>query len=139
MKNELYIKASITNCPELAVMNKQLIIDEEHSNKMSVHELENRMINFISEGYEAYLLLEDSITAGYCLFRPEIDHIYIRQFFIKSEYRRKGAGKRFITWMKHNVWKEKELVIDVLCNNTNGIDFWRSIGFLDYCITMKMK
>ena len=139
MKNESYIKASKVNCPELAVMNKQLIVDEGHSNKMSVHELENRMINFISENYEAYLLIEDSITAGYCLFRPEVDHIYIRQLFIKSEHRRKGAGKRFINCMKYNVCKEEELVIEVLCNNRNGVNFWRSIGFLDYCITMKMK
>ena len=139
MKNESYIKASKNDCSELAVMNKQLIIDEGHSNKMNVPELENRMIKFISEDYVAYLAKDDSTTTGYCLFRPEIDHIYIRQLFIKSEYRRNGSGKRFIEWMKCNIWKNKELVIEVLSKNIIGINFWRSIGFTDYCITMKMK
>ena len=139
MKNETYIKASELDCSELAIMNKQLIIDEGHSNKMNVNELENRMIEFISGSYEAYLIKENSTTTGYCLFKFEIGHVYIRQLFIKSEHRRNRAGTRFIYWMKSNVWKNKELVIEVLSNNTIGINFWRSIGFVDYCITMKMK
>jgi ribosomal protein S18 acetylase RimI-like enzyme len=139
MDAETYVLATIADCPELAQMNKQLIIDEGHSNPMTVDQLEQRMAGFLSAKYRAFILKAGAETVGYCLYRPEDDRIYIRQFFIKKEYRRTGAGRRFIQWMKDNVWPGPELVLEVLSRNTAGIRFWRSLGFADYCITMKMK
>jgi hypothetical protein len=28
--------------------------------------------------------------------------------------------------------------MEVLCENSAGIDFWRAIGFRDYCLTMEL-
>jgi len=28
--------------------------------------------------------------------------------------------------------------VDVLCGNTAGIDFWRSVGYRDYSLTMEI-
>lgn len=51
--------------PQLALMNKHLIEDEESNNPMSIAELESRMSGFINNGYNAYFFIENEIVLGY--------------------------------------------------------------------------
>jgi GNAT superfamily N-acetyltransferase len=79
----------------LAVLNKQLIEDEQHDNKMNVEQLRERMKGFIHSDYKAYLFEENSKTIGYALVNHTRHPLYLRQFFICRDVRRKGYGRTF--------------------------------------------
>ncbi len=122
----------------LATMNHQLIRDEGHRNAMSVPELEARMRGWLAGEYQAVLFEDEQGTAGYALFKREPDWIYLRQFFVQPERRRFGIGKAAMNWLLENVWKDAPRIrLEVLVGNSQGIEFWRSVGFADYCLTME--
>lgn len=132
--------ANQADVPWLARMNKQLIRDENHRNKMAVPELEQRMADFLRADYSAVIVTCARHDIGYALYRPDEYGIYLRQLFIKSDMRRKGIGRRVIEWLKNNPWKGcKRIRTDVLVGNPSAIDFWKAVGFADYCITMEME
>lgn len=124
----------------LAQMNAELIHDEGHRTRMTMPELEGRMATWLGEGYVAVLFEESESPVGYALFKPEPEWVYLRQFFVAPEYRRRGIGKSAMQWLRTNPWKRQERArLDVLIGNVEGIAFWRSLGFQDYCVTMEMS
>ena len=78
----VYREARVTDIPIIAKMNKQLIVDENHSNPMGVNELEIRMGKWLKADYSAFVVELNNHIQGYCLFRDDGDYIYIRQLFI---------------------------------------------------------
>jgi len=124
----------------LARMNQQLIRDEGHRNKMSLVELEQRMSDFLRNEYEAVIVSSGRNNIGYVLYRKEPEWLYLRQIFVIDKMRRKGIGRRIIKWLRDNPWKNcKTIRTDVLVDNTIGTNFWKAVGFKDYCITMEME
>jgi len=124
----------------LAMMNRELIRDEGHRNKMSLSELEQRMSDFLRNEYEAVIVSSGRNDIGYVLYRKEPEWLYLRQIFVIDKMRRKGIGRRIIKWLRDNPWKDcKTIRTDVLVDNTIGISFWKTVGFKDYCITMEME
>jgi GNAT superfamily N-acetyltransferase len=122
-----------------AELNYQLIRDEGHRSRMTVSELEGRMRAWLDGGeYKAHVFQSDSSIIGYTLYREEDEAIYIRQFFVRPDFRRQGHGRRAFEWLAQHVWHDRRLSLDVLVENHSGIAFWRSMGFRDYCITMEM-
>ncbi|MFD2017396.1 GNAT family N-acetyltransferase [Vibrio olivae] len=63
--------------------------------------------------------------------------IYIRQFFISSNFRGKGNGQKAFYLVRDKYWSNQKLRLDVLVNNYRGLAFWRSVGFGEYCLTME--
>ncbi|MCJ7693151.1 MAG: GNAT family N-acetyltransferase [Sedimentisphaerales bacterium] len=124
----------------LAEMNQELIRDEGHRNRMSLAELERRMSDFLEMGYSVVIAACDAVDIGYALYRQDPDWIYLRQLFIKREMRRRGICRQMIAWLKENPWKNSERIrAEVLTGNREGISFWRTVGFDEYCITMEME
>jgi len=121
----------------LAELNFQLIKDEGHSNPMSVKELKDRMACWLVSEYSAALFELNDEIIGYALWRKDTDFIYIRQFFISQSFRGKGNGKKAFELAKKHYWAQATLRLDVLVNNLQGLSFWRSVGFHDYCLTME--
>jgi len=133
-----YRIATFADVQSLAAMNHQLIRDEGHRNSMTVAELEERMRAWLAGEYQAVLIEDEVGTAGYALFKREPDWIYLRQFFVQPERRRSGIGTEAMTWLLENTWKDAPRIrLDVLVGNSGGIEFWRSLGFADYCLTME--
>jgi len=133
-----YRVATTEDVPLLAGLNKQLIEDEQHRNAMSIEELAERMARWLANGYRATIFLYNGEVIGYTLFRHEPDHVYIRQFFIARQYRRRGFGRETIEWLRGNAWKDfRRFRLDVLIGNERAIAFWRSVGFQEYCVTME--
>ena len=132
--------ATSADIPELALLNAALIRDEGHRNTMTVPQLEARMRQFFDQGHVAVLFGDDGRTTGYALWRVDDDGIYLRQFFIAEHARRRGLGREAVQWLCANAWQDAERVIlQVLLNNQRGIEFWRAVGFADYCITMERR
>ena len=54
--------------------------------------------------------------------------------------RRQGFGKIAITWLIDYEWKgEKRIRVETLINNKSAINFWRNVGFSDYCLTLEKE
>ena len=122
----------------LAQMNHRLIRDEGHRNPMSDAQLLTRMHAWLAGEYEAVVFEDDAGSAGYALFRSEPDYVSIRQFFVERPRRRQGIGRAAIEHLAKHFWKDSPRVrLDVLTNNAGAIEFWRSVGFAEYCITME--
>src|SRR5690606_6957158 len=87
--------------PVLATMNRRLIIDEGHTNSMSVPELEARMRYWLEiEENQATLIEHEETVVGYALWQPGDDWVYVRHFFIDPEHRRNGFGREAMAWLR---------------------------------------
>ena len=123
---------------QLALMNKHLIEDEKSNNPMGVAELEGRMREFISGDYNAYFFIEDEIILGYALIKHISNPLYLRQFYIEREFRRKHYGKKAFQKLMEYIQADA-IDIDVLPWNERGRLFWKNCGFDDTCISMRYQ
>jgi len=122
----------------LAKMNKQLIEDEKTNNFMDITQLENRMNDFLKSGYKAFFFLIEEEIIGYALCDMTKEPKYLRQFYIKREERRKHYGKYSFYKLLEKL-ETKEIEVDVLKWNEDGIKFWENIGFKEQWKRMKYK
>ncbi len=124
----------------LAELNQQLIQDEGHSNSMTVAELESRMRAWLVRVYTAVLFLRAGIVVGYALYRTDNAGIFLRQFFICRDERRKGYGRAAMSLLLNRVWPAGAMVsLEALCANRTAIDFWCALGFEDYALTFRRR
>lgn len=121
----------------LAEMNWHLIRDEGHRNRMAKTELEAQMTEWLDSEYEAILFEEPEQTVGYALFRRDPEYVYLRQFYIRPEYRRRGFGSTAMEWLWQHAWGGVRVRVEVLVGNAAAVSFWRSVGFRDYCLTLE--
>jgi GNAT superfamily N-acetyltransferase len=134
-----YRFATPADAPVLAEMNAQLIRDEGHRNRMTLPELEGRMAEWLQAEYRGVLFEEAGNAIGYALFRRDPDSVYLRQFFVRREARRRGVGRSALTWLRGQAWDAGTRVrVEVLVGNIDGIAYWRAVGFADYCLTLEM-
>ena len=131
-------RATIADADLLSQMNGRLIRDERHRNPMSPAELKARMEGWLAGEFQAALFEDDAGPIGYALFRFDPAHVYLRQFYIEPERRRQGHGRKAMAWLFESVFPpDRRVRLDVLIGNLVAIDFWRSVGFADYCLTME--
>jgi ribosomal protein S18 acetylase RimI-like enzyme len=134
-----YRDATIEDAHILEHLNQQLVSAEGHRTRLAGEKLVERMTQWLSSDYSAVLFSDSANIVGYALYRDDSDYIYLRQFYISTEYRRQGCGRAAIDWLRKNRWAHAPRIrIDVLVGNTTGIAFWKSVGFADYCITMEL-
>ena len=134
-----YRIATETDLDLLASWNHQLIQDEGHRNPMSVDDLKERMRGWITTDYTAVVFSISDEPVAYALFREEPNEVYLRQFFVRRDKRRQGIGREAMKLLIEKVWPtSKRLTVEVLCQNQAGIDFWRSIGYKDHCLTLEI-
>lgn len=133
-------KAGSVDIGVLAGLNLKLIRDEQHRNSMTLVELEQRMAGFLSTDYEATLFETDDDVVGFALYRAEPAHLYLRQFYVREDCRRRGIGRAAMLWLQENEWRgHSRIRLDVLTTNSAALAFWRAVGFHDYCVTMEFE
>jgi predicted acetyltransferase len=131
--------ATKRDCRMLAELNHQLIADELHRNQMSVAELEARMKNWLDEAYEAALFEAGGEVAAYALYRVQTGEIYLRHFFVVRHRRRQGIGRQAMALLRGHIWpKAERLTVSVLVHNHAAVNFWRAMGYQDYCLTLEI-
>lgn len=131
-------RASDEDLALLAEWNHQLIREEGHRNPMTVDQLADRMKKWLQNDYEA-VVFSDEEPVGYALFKREESSIYLRQFFVRRDFRRRGIGHMAFNRLRRDIWpSDIRLTVDVLCQNTGGVAFWRSVGYQDYCLTLEI-
>ena len=129
--------ASVTDVPLLAEMNKRLIEDEHHPNRMSLPELTERMASWLAEEYAAYVVREGAEITAYALLRDDGDTWYLRQLYVERSYRRQGLATALLDWLYAHVWTDKPVRLDVLAHNTGAIAFYEAYGFRVGCYRME--
>ena len=130
------IRATDEHCALLGEMNKQLIEDEGHSNPMGVEELIGRMRQWLNHEYTAYIAMIDVLPLAYSLYRDDEEYFYMRQLFVSRQHRRQRIATQLLDWMYQHIWLSKPVRLDVLIHNTAAINFYRTYGFTDYCLTL---
>ena len=131
--------ATTRDCRILAELNQQLIADELHRNRMNVAELEERMKNWLDEAYEAVVFEVGGEVAAYALYRAQAGEIYLRHFFVLRHRRRQGIGRQAMALLRGHIWpKAQRLTVSVLAHNQAGVNFWRAMGYRDYCLTLEI-
>lgn len=139
MKKEISLSITIAtekDCAELGIMNRVMADDGGANNNMTVLELQERMKEFIKTNYVAVLFVVNGERVGYSLIDKTCNPMFIRQFFIKSEYRRKGYGtaafKEILRYFNID-----QISLSVLESNIIGQKFWASCGLKPYEIIMR--
>jgi predicted acetyltransferase len=131
--------AAKRDCRLLAELNHQLIDDEGHRNQMAVTELEGRMKSWLDQDYRAVLFELDGGVVAYALYRSHADETYLRHFFVTRQRRRQGIGRAAMELLRGRIWpKTHRLTVSVLMHNEPGLQFWRAVGYRDYCLTMEI-
>jgi GNAT superfamily N-acetyltransferase len=134
-----YRSANPADVPLLAELNHQLIRDEGHRNPMTVPELEERMRGWLAGAYQAIIFEDDLGVVAYALYRDDGSGIYLRQFFVTRHRRRQGLGRRAMQILLNDIWpKQKHLTVEVLWRNRTAIEFWKAVGFSEYCLALEI-
>lgn len=132
-------KATLNDCPRLAEFNHQLIHDEGHRNPMTISELEQRMRSWLSNEYQAVIYEDEEEVVAYALFCEKEGGIYLRQLFVVRHRRSQGIGHRVVEILRSQVWpKGKRLTVEVLVANARATNFWRSVGYADYSLSLEI-
>ena len=131
--------ATLDDCSLLAELNHQLIRDEGHRNPMTVPELEQRMRGWFSDGYRAVIYEDGGEVVAYALFREQPEEIYLRQLFVVRHRRSQGIGRRAVEILRSQVWpNSRRLTVEVLVANARAVNFWRSVGYADYALSLEI-
>lgn len=131
-------KCTLDDVPQLALLNKQLIEDEKSNNPMSLKELEERMSGFLNTEYNAYFFLVENAVVGYALVKHTCEPLYLRQFLIAREYRKKRYGTEAFRLLLEYLAIDR-LDIEVLPWNERGMRFWESCGFKEISRYMRFE
>ena len=116
----------------VAQMNRRLQEDEK-SKLMTVDQIEARLQGWVaSDVYRALLFESNSEVVGYLLHAPKPDEngaIYVRQFFVEREHRRRGFGRVAFGLFREKYKEVGPIELDVFITNAAGHGFWGSMGF----------
>lgn len=123
------VPATLADVGILAKLNKRLIEDEQHPNPMDIKQLAERMSGWLHTEYRGYLVLIDDQVRGYCLYRDDGNHYYLRHLFVDRGFRRQGIATQLLDWMYAHIWTEKKVRLDVLIHNQEAIAFYQWYGF----------
>src|SRR2546428_3079393 len=88
----------------LGEWNAALIRDEGHDNPMTVAELTLRMRDWLAGEYRARIFVCEGSDAGYALYRELPEFVHLRQFYVASEWRRRGGGAAALRALRARVF-----------------------------------
>ncbi len=135
--------AMLKDVPLLAQMNRQLVEDEGHRNRMQSDSwLEKRMRSFLTGEYRAVLFDLEGRTVAYVLYTDRTEHgdtIYLRQIYVDRSCRRQGVGREVMRTLLEEIWPpDKRITVGVLQNNKAAIAFYQAIGFRPYAVELEI-
>jgi ribosomal protein S18 acetylase RimI-like enzyme len=134
--------AMLKDVPLLARMNRQLVEDEGHRNRLQTDSwLEKRMRGFLTGEYRAVMFELDGRTVAYVLYTDRTEHadtVYLRQIFVDRTCRRQGVGREVMRILLEEIWPaDKRITVGVLEDNKVAIAFYKSVGFRSYSIELE--
>jgi len=139
-------QATLGDVPVLAEMNRMLRQDELSPRTKDLAWLTERMQEWITNQMYTIVVMErgDEII-GYASFRSEVDlvdptqqNLFLRQFFIKPVYRRRGIGHAMFNRVEKEFFPQGvNITLEVLNGNIQGRSFWEALGFEAFSVTYR--
>ncbi len=121
--------ASKVDVPILAAMNRELIATEGGPASLTSGQLVTRMGAFLASGYEAHMIESGDDLIGYLLFRRDVDHVFVRQFYVAAGQRRAGVGRYAFRWLTEKLCPGERVVLQVRTGSEQVLRFWEALGF----------
>ena len=129
----IIILATKNDIPDLSVMNKHLMEDEKFDRPLNDEDLNKRWNEFLGlDRYKVILFKLKNDIIGYAVIHMDQTPLYLRHFFIKREFRRKGYGTGSFHKML-DFLNTTTMDLDVMSWNERGLQFWKSLGFTERC------
>lgn len=102
------------------------------------------------ESCKVTVLEHNSSIAAYavwCLLdrnSPELTprkRLYIDQFAVRADFRKKGLGKRLMEYLRDIAQLEncRSVDLSVWCDNTEAVTFYKSLGFSPRTVNLEIK
>ena len=121
-------ECTIKDVPLLAKLNKLFFEEEKSETNLSLPHLEARMSSYLSSHFGAFLFREGEKIVGYALCDKSKTPVYLRQFYISRDERRKGYGRQAFRLLLDKL-DIQDADIEVYHWNDIGSAFWSSLGF----------
>src|SRR5580658_10133050 len=132
-------RAALSDLELLGSLNQQLIEDEGHRSTFTLPQLSERMRGWITVEYTAMLFEYKGEIVGYALYRDEPGLIYLRQFFVRRDRRRKNLGRQAFELLRKQIWPAgKRIMVEVLIVNKAAVGFWKAVGFKEYALSLEI-
>lgn len=141
-------QATEDDITELATMNERLVTDQGSRSPYTASEYENRLRDWLRGDEWSVDVFSDpeGVTLGYAVhtvqqdcYYPDIEVVYLRQFYIDRPMRRRGIGTAAYELLARERFGNREVAVDVLATNPDGQEFWAHIGFAPYFTSMKKR
>jgi acyl-CoA thioester hydrolase len=115
----------------LAELNRLLHEEERYDRSFTYDDLIERMDGFLDAGsdYDTFIIASSEETAGYALVNRAATPPYIRQFYVRPAFRRRGLGRTAVHEIKR-YYGTSALDAEVMAWNDLGMKFWTSLGFI---------
>ena len=124
----------------IVALNRQLQ-QEEGATVMNTHDLATRLAKWLETDYRGVVFEREAQRVAYALFRDTDpfaegdDGIFLRQFFVVADQRRKGIGRAAFNLLSNEIWPPgKRIFLEVLSSNPAGHAFWQSVGFKPHSV-----
>lgn len=116
-------------------------------NPFTQSDLERRFKEWMETGeWSVDLICEHERMVGYVVYQQRPDYypdervVFVRQFFVKNEYRRQGVGRKaFEQLVRTRFPKGCAVQLDVVAGNSIGQKYWSALGFEPYAVLMKRR
>jgi predicted acetyltransferase len=109
---------------------------------MNVRELAQRMTGWLASGEYSAILFEDEKkeVVAYALYREQQQpaEIYLRQFFVTRHRRRQSLGRKAFLRLRELWPKNRRITVEVLAGNKPALEFFRSVGYVDYSVALEI-
>lgn len=143
-------RAGIDDQGILVEMYQRLMEDEGHKGEVPpISRLKTKMKEWLqSKEFEAALFLDvDDVPVGYALwewftdaFNPRERNVFLRQFYVERDHRRRGIGSRAFHALKKQYWTNaNHIELEMYIWNKVGAAFWRHMGFESLQIGFKLE
>ncbi len=131
--------AGIDDLDALTRMNVELRADERIDNVMTDAEVKERMWGFIrGKTYRVHVFQEESNIVGYSVVDVTRTPVYMRQFFIARNSRRRGLGRKFFHILV-GLLDVDAIDVEVLAWNETAVEFYKKIGFSRRYVGMRLR
>ena len=122
----------------LAHMNQHLIEDETGDSAPDTTSLRFRLHGWLTRGeMRASLFLHESTEVAYALWQDRGNDAFVRHFFVSREYRRLGVGRRAMEILERDILPPRTIRLEVLHDNVRGREFWQSLGYVPFSLTLE--
>jgi len=119
-------------CEKIAELEREIFEVESWSKELIVSEFNN-------PSSEVWVLRNSWELLGYLIIRKILDEAEILRIGIKSEFRGRGLGKKFLSYVLHVLKKEgvKKVFLEVNIKNNIAYNFYKRLGFEELGIRKK--